>query len=240
MSYINTAKRLLGEHGRLELCALGIALAPLVTVAGRHLCFHCCSGEQLYVCTAAQHSCTGLLVQLQSGHPSGWGSELSALTVIPCLQNSSRVPSWQWRRELRQHSRLSPSEPGKACSHTITCPGTFCSFRDCPLPSNSAAHIMSSGHTSMFPELPNCYEAWAAMLQQHGGSSPTCRSRHSCAVCQHRHHMMSHHLTPIPRPAGSGRRPSWWSFCARALSTMTSLLVSAWSANAQQYVPDHL
>ena len=36
MSYINTAKRLLGEHGRLELCALGIALAPLVTVAGVH------------------------------------------------------------------------------------------------------------------------------------------------------------------------------------------------------------
>ena len=36
MSYINTAKRQLGEHGRLELCALGIALAPLVTVAGIH------------------------------------------------------------------------------------------------------------------------------------------------------------------------------------------------------------
>lgn len=54
MSYINTAKRLLGEHGRLELCALGIALAPLVTVAGRHLCFYCCSGEQLHVCTAVQ------------------------------------------------------------------------------------------------------------------------------------------------------------------------------------------
>ena len=34
ISYLNTAKRLLGEHGRLELCALGIALAPLVTVAG--------------------------------------------------------------------------------------------------------------------------------------------------------------------------------------------------------------
>lgn len=33
ISYINLAKRFLQEHGELQLSALGIAIAPMVTVA---------------------------------------------------------------------------------------------------------------------------------------------------------------------------------------------------------------
>ena len=33
ISYINLAKRFLQEHGELQLSALGIAVAPMVTVA---------------------------------------------------------------------------------------------------------------------------------------------------------------------------------------------------------------
>ncbi len=96
ISYINLAKRFLQEHGEVQLSALGIAVAPMVTVAeilkNRRLAIerkittslevlsddYRCSSEACLL-SASTHVC------IMSGYPTGTSSAQRGLSLLSHL-----------------------------------------------------------------------------------------------------------------------------------------------------------